>query len=225
MTTPVVDLDAVSRVYDATVPVGALQEVSFAIAPGELVAVVGASGSGKSTLLNVLGMLDQPTSGRYLHLGVDVSRMPDTERARRRARHVGFVFQSFHLLPYRSAMENVGIAAMYAGVPRRERAKAAYDLLGAVGLAHRAEFLPTRLSGGEQQRVAIARALAGSPDLLLCDEPTGNLDSRNRDLVLDLLADVNGRGITTVVITHDEDVAARASRRIRLADGIVVSDA
>jgi putative ABC transport system ATP-binding protein len=221
---PAVRLESVSRVYDTAVPVGALQGVSFEIARGELVAIVGVSGSGKSTLLNILGLLDQPTSGHYLHQGTDVSRLSDAECAARRALHVGFVFQSFHLLPYRSALDNVAIAAMYAGVPRRDRHALAAKLLASVGVAHRATFLPPMLSGGEQQRVAVARALAGSPDLLLCDEPTGNLDSHNRDIVLDLLGEVNARGITTVIVTHDEQVAAFARRQIRLRDGRLVSD-
>jgi ABC-type lipoprotein export system ATPase subunit len=218
-TTPVVELQGVSRTFDRDTPVHALRQVDLSIWPGEWVAVVGPSGSGKSTLLNVLGLLDRPTSGTYLFNGVDVNGLDDLARAGLRGREIGFIFQAFHLLPHRSVLENVMLAELYMGASRRGRQQRARAALERVGLGDRADFLPTRLSGGERQRAAIARALMGEPGLLLCDEPTGNLDSKSAANVLDILGDLSRDGLTLVVITHDEHVAGRADRRVRIIDG------
>ena len=172
-------------------------------------------------MLNVLGLLDRPTSGRYELEGTDVTSIPETARTAIRARWIGFVFQAFHLLPYRTAQENVAIAMLYTGTARAERSRVAAAALDRVGLSHRRHALPTTLSGGERQRVAIARALAARPRLLLCDEPTGNLDSATATTVLDLVDELHGDGMTVVLITHDAQVAARASRTITMKDGKV----
>ena len=221
---PLVELRGVWRTYGTDPPVHALREVDLRIAAGEWLAIVGPSGSGKSTLLNVIGLLDRPTAGTYRLHGVDVDGFDDLTRAGQRARSLGFVFQAFHLLPHRSALENVMLAELYRGesrAGRRERAAAALDR---VGLSSRAGFLPSRLSGGERQRVAIARALAGGPSLLLCYEPTGNLDSASSGGVLSLFQQLAAEGLTLVVITHDPDVAAFAERRVRMVDGRVEED-
>ncbi|MFI6623596.1 ABC transporter ATP-binding protein [Streptomyces sp. NPDC050528] len=216
---PVLNFRAVARTYPGPPPVTALRPASLTVRRGDFVTVSGPSGSGKSTFLNIAGLLDVPTQGRYLLDGIDVGRLTDAERAAVRGRRIGFVFQSFHLMPHRSALENVELGMVYAGVPRRERTDRARDALDAVGLGHRPTALPGRLSGGERQRVAIARALAVRPALLLCDEPTGNLDSATADAVLALLDELNDRGMTLVVITHDPAVAARGTRRITIRDG------
>jgi ABC-type lipoprotein export system ATPase subunit len=215
----VVELRGLSRTYGADPPVPALRGVDLTIYAGDFLAVVGPSGSGKSTLLNILGCLDRPTDGAYLIDGIDTAGLTEGERTALRARNIGFVFQSFHLLGHRTALENVMLAEMYGGGERsgrRERARAALER---VGMGDRRDFFPTKLSGGEQQRVAIARALLGSPKLLLCDEPTGNLDSANTESLL-LLFDALGRdGLTFVVVTHDEGVASHARRRVHMVDG------
>jgi putative ABC transport system ATP-binding protein len=216
---PVVDLAGVSRTFDRDPPVYALRDVDLTIWAGEWLAIVGPSGSGKSTLLNVLGLLDRPTAGTYRFDGVDVNALDDLARAGLRGRRIGFIFQAFHLLPHRSVLENVMLAELYMGAPRKGRRDRAMEALARVGLAERAEFLPTRLSGGQRQRAAIARSLMGEPSLLLCDEPTGNLDSRSAANVLDILGDLSRDGLTLVVITHDHGVAARADRRVRIVDG------
>ena len=192
---------------------------------GEWLAVLGPSGSGKSTLLNVVGLLDRPDSGTYRFSDEDVGRLSDRERARLRSRRIGFVFQAVHLLPHRSVLENVMLAEVYTARPhagRDDRARAALD---DVGLLARAEHRPTELSGGERQRVAIARALVSAPDVLLCDEPTGNLDSTTTNTILELIAGLHGRGLTILMITHEADVAARAQRRVRMTDGTLRSAA
>jgi ABC-type lipoprotein export system ATPase subunit len=197
----------------------ALDQVDLDVHSGECVAVVGASGSGKTTLLNIIGCLDRQTSGSYWLKGVDVASLSDRQRAGLRAQHIGFVFQSFHLLAYRSVLENVMLAEVYGrcGRPgREERARAA---LAAVGLEGRHGFLPTRLSGGERQRVAIARALVTGPELLLCDEPTGNLDSKNTVSILELLGRLHAGGHTIVMITHDPSVVRWTDRQVHIADG------
>jgi putative ABC transport system ATP-binding protein len=223
MSGPVVELRGVGRVFPGASPVSALVDVDLAVDPGEYVAVVGPSGSGKSTLLNVIGLLDRPTEGTYLLDGLDTGEMSDGERAALRGSRIGFVFQSFHLLAHRSVEENVMLAELYTRRGRRGRRERAVAALERVGLGHRLGFVPTRLSGGERQRVAIARALVGRPSLLLCDEPTGNLDSANTASVLDLFDELRAQGLTLMVITHDETVSDRAGRRVRMIDGRLVA--
>ena len=218
-TFPVVVLDGVWRVFDSEPPVEALRDVHLTVEPGEHVAIVGPSGSGKSTLLNVLGLLDRPSEGRYLLDGIDTAVLSDNGRAAERGRRIGFVFQSFHLLAYRTVEENVMLSELYLGTPRKDRRRRAVEALERVGLGHRLGFDPVKLSGGERQRVAIARALLGEPSLLLCDEPTGNLDSKNTESVLELFDELRAQGLTILVITHDVDVARRAQRRVRMVDG------
>ncbi|MFE5910403.1 ABC transporter ATP-binding protein [Streptomyces wedmorensis] len=218
---PVVEFRGIGLTYPGPPPVRALSPCELTIRRGEFVTVVGPSGSGKSTFLNVMGLLDTPTEGTYLLDGVDTGALRDGDRTALRGRRIGFVFQAFHLIPHRSAAENVMLSAVYTAVPRAERRARAMDALDRVGLAHRADALPARLSGGERQRVAVARALAGHPSLLLCDEPTGNLDSDNADAVLTLLDGLHTSGMTVVVITHDRDVAARADRTVTIRDGVL----
>ncbi|MEJ7764058.1 MAG: ABC transporter ATP-binding protein [Acidimicrobiales bacterium] len=199
--------------------------MDLTIERGDWLSIVGPSGSGKSTLLNVIGLLDRPTAGTYRFEGVDVAELSDQTRAGLRGHRIGFVFQAFHLLPHRSVLENVMLAELYLGGPRsgrRERAAAALDR---VGIASRMNFLPTRLSGGQRQRAAIARALLGDPSLLLCDEPTGNLDTESSDSLLDLLSGLSADGLTLAVITHDDAVAAISKRRVRMVDGQLFHDA
>ena len=221
MSTPVIELRGLARTYPGPPPVPALRPASLVIEAGDYVAVTGASGSGKSTLLHLLGLLDSPTAGSYLLDGVDTGELGDRDRSALRGSRIGFVFQAFHLLPYRTALENVLLAQMYNQTPRTARVRAAVDALDAVRLGHRLDALPTTLSGGECQRVAIARALVNRPSLLLCDEPTGNLDSRNATALMDLLDQLNGAGFTIVVITHDASVAAHAGRTIAISDGVL----
>jgi putative ABC transport system ATP-binding protein len=217
---PVIALAGVTKVYrGGSLEVAALRGVTLRIEPGEYVAVMGPSGSGKSTLMNILGCLDVPTTGTYHLAGEDVSRMSEDELADVRNRRIGFVFQQFNLLPSLSAWRNVEIPLMYAGVARPQRRAQALTALDRVGLADRADHRPGELSGGQQQRVAIARALVGAPDLILADEPTGNLDSVSSADVLALLAELHAFGRTIVLITHDAQIAARAERMIRIRDG------
>jgi macrolide transport system ATP-binding/permease protein len=218
---PVLELREVGRTFGSEPPVRALREVDLLVYPGDWVAIVGPSGSGKSTLLNILGCLDRPTAGTYLIDGIDVAQLSENERTAMRGRSIGFVFQAFHLLGHRTALENVMLAEMYAGGERAGRRERALAALERVGMAHRRDFLPTRLSGGEQQRVAIARALLGSPRLLLCDEPTGNLDSSSTESLMLLFDALARQGLTLVVVTHDEGVAAHAQRVVRIVDGEV----
>ena len=199
----------------------ALRAANLVIEAGDYVAVTGPSGSGKSTLLHLLGLLDSPTAGSYLLDGLDTSALNDKDRSALRGQRIGFVFQAFHLLPYRTALENVMLAELYNSTPRGSRLHAAVDALHAVGLGHRLDALPTTLSGGECQRVAIARALVNKPSLVLCDEPTGNLDSRNAATLMELLDRLNADGFTIVVITHDPGVAAHAGRTIAISDGVL----
>ena len=215
----VLQLTKICRRFGSDPAVDALVDVDLVLHQGDWLAITGPSGSGKSTLLNVMGCLDQPSSGSYRIDGIDVTTLSDDQRAGVRSQRIGFVFQSFHLLPYRSVLENVMLAEVYRGQPasgRRERALAA---VARVGLSARAEFAPAKLSGGERQRVAIARALMGSPSLLLCDEPTGNLDSLSTQGILALVAQLNRDGLTLVIVTHDEAVARLASRRVHIVDG------
>src|SRR5882757_1149586 len=219
-----IDIVQISKTYqrgDGT-PVTALRDVSFAIQAGEFVTVRGASGSGKSSLLNIIGCLDSPSTGAYRLAGEDVSAYSDKQRSRVRCRKIGFVFQSFNLLPRTTALENVEIPMVYSG-GRVDRAKA-LAMLQRVGLADRAHHFATELSGGEQQRVAIARALMNYPPLLLADEPTGNLDSVSGDSIMQLLTALHRDGRTIILVTHDEQVASYASRELVLRDGQLISD-
>jgi putative ABC transport system ATP-binding protein len=218
---PVVDFDQVGMTYPGPPPVPALTGCTMRIWPGEHVAVMGKSGSGKSTLLNIAGLLDRHTAGTYRFDGQDTSGLREAERTALRGQRIGFVFQTFHLLPYRAACENVELALLYGGAPRGMRRRIAAEALEMVGLGHRLLAMPPTLSGGERQRVAIARALVTRPRLLLCDEPTGNLDSVTAEGVLALIGDLNASGQTIVMITHDPSVAARAGRVLSLADGVL----
>jgi putative ABC transport system ATP-binding protein len=218
---PVIEFRQVALTYPGPPPVTALLPCELRIEQGEFVTVVGPSGSGKSTFLNIAGLLDAPTGGRYLLDGIDTEALRDGERTALRGRRIGFVFQSFHLLPHRSARENVELAMVYNDTPRAVRADRARQALEQVGLGHRLDAVPTRLSGGERQRVAIARALVSRPSLLLCDEPTGNLDSRNAESVLVLLEELHRSGMTVLVITHDPAVAARGHRTVTIRDGVL----
>ncbi|GAA1991241.1 ABC transporter ATP-binding protein [Catenulispora subtropica] len=229
----VIELHGLCREYPATPPVRALRDVDLTVRRGDHLAVVGPSGSGKSTLLAVLGLLDRPTSGSYALDGVETTVLGDGQRTVLRGRRIGFVFQSFHLLSHRSARENVELAEIHGGSSigsdggssgRRGRSRRALAALDRVGLSHRADFLPNRLSGGERQRVAVARALMGDPALLLCDEPTGNLDSANTETLLDLFDELRAQGVTLLVITHDDAVSRRAARRVRIADGVLTEE-
>jgi ABC-type lipoprotein export system ATPase subunit len=216
---PVVEVRGLNRTYGTDPPVHALRGVDLVIGRGDWLAIVGPSGSGKSTLLNILGCLDRPTGGTYRIDGINAGELSEEERSSLRARMIGFIFQTFHLLGHRSALENVMLADVYAGGNREDRRQRAMTSLERVGMGHRADFRPTKLSGGEQQRVAIARALLGTPRLLLCDEPTGNLDTVNSESVLSLFDELGREGLTLVVITHDEGVAAHAKRVVRIVDG------
>ena len=215
----VLELKSVGREFGSEPVVQALVDVNLRLEAGEWLAITGPSGAGKSTLLNILGCLDRPSSGEYLFEDINTASLTDDERAGLRSRRIGFVFQSYHLLSHRSVLENVMLAEVYREQDingRRERALAALDR---VGLSHRINFMPTKLSGGEKQRVAIARALVGSPSVLLCDEPTGNLDSKSGTEILDLFESLNKQGLTLVIVTHDENVAKRARRRVHVIDG------
>ncbi|WP_133510475.1 ATP-binding cassette domain-containing protein [Candidatus Thiosymbion oneisti] len=215
----VLDLAGIGRRYGTEPPIHALTDIHLGIDQGDWVAITGPSGSGKSTLLNILGCLDRPTAGTYHIDGIDTTTLTDRERAGVRSRRIGFVFQSFHLLAYRSVLENVMLAEVYRNRPQAGRRERAITALQRVGLGHRLEYMPTRLSGGERQRVAIARAIVGSPSLLLCDEPTGNLDSKNSAAIMDLFEQLNREGLTLVIVTHDPEVADRAPRRVHIVDG------
>ncbi|HUB41355.1 MAG TPA: ABC transporter ATP-binding protein [Streptosporangiaceae bacterium] len=216
---PVVSFDEVGKIYPGPPPVTALRGCTTRILPGEYVAVQGRSGAGKSTFLNIVGLLDRPTQGRYLFDGIDTSALRERDRTRLRGGSIGFVFQSFHLLHYRSALENVQLGLTYAGTRRGARPALAAEALARVGLQHKLHSLPSALSGGEKQRVAVARALATSPRLLLCDEPTGNLDTATTAEVMSVIGSLHRDGQTVVVITHDGAVAAMAQRVLRLSDG------
>jgi putative ABC transport system ATP-binding protein len=223
---PVIRLENIFKTYDlGEVQVQALRGVSLEIGEGEFVAVMGPSGSGKSTIMNILGCLDRPTKGRYFLDGVDVSHMTKTELARIRNRKLGFVFQQFNLLSRTSALENVELPAVYAGIAAEERARRAMEALTRVGLAERAGHHPSQLSGGQQQRVAIARGLVNRPAILLADEPTGNLDSRTSVEIMDILQTLNvEQNITIVVVTHEPDIAQYATRNLLFRDGKLVRD-
>lgn len=212
-------MTGLGKTYPGQVEVTALHPVDLLVERGEYVAVVGPSGSGKSTLLNLLGLLDRPTRGAYRLGGVDVGELGERERTALRGQRIGFVFQAFQLLPHRTAVENVALAHLYTGQRQERRTRAAATALRRVGLGHRLEAFPPTMSGGERQRVAIARALVKQPQLMLCDEPTGNLDSMTASDVMSLFEQLNAEGQTIVVITHDPAVAARAGRTVRILDG------
>jgi macrolide transport system ATP-binding/permease protein len=215
----VLALNNVGKQYGSEPAVHALVDVNLSLEHGKWLSITGPSGAGKSTLLNVIGCLDRPTIGSYFIDGIDTGKLTDNERAGLRSQRIGFVFQSFHLLPYRTVLENVMLAEVYRRQSSRGRRARALAAIERVGLGHRADFLPAKLSGGEKQRVAIARALVGSPSLLLCDEPTGNLDSKTSANLLDLFESLNQEGLTLVVVSHDENVARRAGRRVHIMDG------
>ncbi|WP_430783410.1 ABC transporter ATP-binding protein [Actinoplanes sp. G11-F43] len=222
---PVLDVRDLTKVYgDGDTEVRALDGVTLQVEKGEYVAVMGPSGSGKSTLMNILGCLDVPTTGRYLLDGVDVGGLSDEQLALARNRLIGFVFQSFNLIPRTSAVANVELPLAYSGMKAAERRRRALFSLDLVGLADRADHEPNQLSGGQQQRVAVARALVTEPALLLADEPTGNLDSHATEDMLAVLEELNAAGRTIVIITHEDEVGARADRLIRLLDGRITAD-
>jgi putative ABC transport system ATP-binding protein len=224
-TRPVIDLARVTKTYgEGETAVHAVAGVDLVVERGDYVAVMGASGSGKSTLMNIIGCLDEPTRGRYLLDGVDVRRRQESTLSRIRNRKIGFIFQSFNLIPRTTALRNVELPLAYAGVKTGERRARALDALAKVGLADRTDHQPSQLSGGQQQRVAVARAIVTEPVLLLADEPTGALDSHSTAEVLDLFDELSTAGRTIVVITHEDEVAHRAKRILRMRDGLVVAD-
>jgi putative ABC transport system ATP-binding protein len=217
---PIIRLENVSRIYDTgKVQVPALLDVDMEVADGEFLAIVGPSGSGKSTMMNILGCLDRPTSGRYVLAGQPVDELNDDGLAFLRSRSIGFVFQSYNLLPRTSALENVAAPLMYQGIPRKERLERAQNTLERLGLGDRLSHVPSELSGGQQQRVGIARALVTEPAMILADEPTGNLDSHSGAEVLELFKDLHSLGRTIVLITHDVDVSQAADRAVHIRDG------
>ncbi len=220
-----IELNGITKIYRmGDVEICALCNISLGIERGEFIAVMGPSGSGKSTLMNLLGCLDRPTSGIYRFEGREISSMSDDELAFIRNTKIGFVFQSFNLLPRFSALKNVEVPLIYNGVPSHKRAERAADLLARVGLKDRMYHKPSELSGGQQQRVAIARALVNNPPLLLADEPTGNLDSRSGAEILDIISDLNRQGMTIMIVTHDPEVSGRCKRVINLKDGHIIGD-
>lgn len=221
-----ITLDKVSKIYHlGEVDIPALRDVSFTIAAGELVAIIGASGSGKTTLMNIIGCLDRPSAGQYLLDDQGVTSLNKNELAHIRNKKLGFVFQSFNLLPRTSALENVELPLFYGNnLSSREKRQRAQEMLERVGLGQRMHHYPSQLSGGEQQRVAIARSLVNQPRLLLADEPTGNLDSKRGKEIMALFQELNNEGITVILITHDKDIAAYARRVIQIRDGLVIAN-
>jgi putative ABC transport system ATP-binding protein len=220
-----IDITNIKKYYKVgTVIVKALEGVSLQIHKNEYVAIMGPSGSGKSTLMNILGCLDTPTEGTYVLNGTDVSKLEDDSLAEIRNKEIGFVFQTFNLLPRYSALENVTLPLIYAGIPKQERVKMAEHTLNTVGLGDRIEHKPNELSGGQRQRVAVARALVNSPSIILADEPTGNLDSKTSIDIMNLFEDIFDQGNTIIVVTHEEEIARHARRIVRLRDGLIESD-
>ena len=223
-----IQLDGITKYWDTNAGtegsgrVYGLKDVNLEINRGEFITIMGASGSGKSTLLQILGLLDLPSEGRFLLEGKDVTLLPDSELARVRNRFFGFVFQSFHLLPELTALENVELPMGYAGIPSRQKRERARELLEKVGLSHRLDHHPRAMSGGEQQRVAIARALANDPGFLFADEPTGNLPSETGRQIMEIIQGLNREGMTIIMVTHDDNLGRLGSRCIRLADGSVI---
>lgn len=222
---PLIEVKNITKIYNGgEVSTQALTDVSFEIEKGEFVAVVGPSGSGKSTLMHILGCLDVPTSGTYIINGKNVEHMNDDELAEIRNKEIGFVFQAYNLLSRTSSIKNVSLPMAYAGVPKKERTERAKQLLESVGLGNKLYNMPSQLSGGERQRVAIARSMATDPSIILADEPTGNLASKQGMEIIDIFEELNKKGHTIVLITHDEDIAKRAKRIISIIDGKIVGD-
>ena len=219
-----VELKSVSKSYAGTPPVSALSDVSISVSRGEFLGIIGASGSGKTTLLHIVGTLTNPTSGSVFINGLDTAGMPDRVLAGVRSKYIGFVFQEYFLLPGFTATENVENGLLYSGISSSERRERAEAMLERVDLSHRLTHLPSELSGGEQQRVAIARALVHHPSFILADEPTGNVDSKNTESLMELLVSLNDEGTTIILITHDLDVAAVSKRQVTLRDGRIISD-
>lgn len=225
MSQPVIEIKGIGKTYRiGEVEVNALLKVDLLINRGEYVALMGPSGSGKSTLMNILGCLDTPSRGTYALNGTQVSRMTDNELAEIRNKEIGFIFQTFNLLARNTALDNVALPLVYAGVSKKERTAKAEVSLTSVGLGDRMEHKPNELSGGQRQRVAIARALVNNPSIILADEPTGNLDTKTSHEIMDLLEKIHENGNTVIIVTHEEDIAKRAKRIVRLRDGVIESD-
>ncbi len=224
-TDKIIDLKNISKIYQmGETEVHALRNIDLDIHQGEYVALMGPSGSGKSTLMNIIGALDTPTSGTYYLKGSNVSEMEDDELAEIRNKEIGFVFQTFNLLPKLTALENVALPLVYAGIPKKERMQRAEEALKSVGLGDRLDHKPNQLSGGQRQRVAIARALVNNPSLILADEPTGNLDSKSSEEIMRLFDRLHAEGNTIILVTHEPDIAEHSKRLIKLFDGKIVSD-
>ena len=215
----ILELIDLKRSFPGTPPVEALKGINLSVNEGEYLSIVGPSGSGKSTLLHILGLLDRPTDGQYILGGNPTEKTTESQRSKIRGRSIGFVFQAFHLIPNRTVLDNVLLATIYSGVPREERQTRAQKAIERVHLEHRINFTPATLSGGEKQRVAIARSVVANPQILLADEPTGNLDSKNSHAIMRLFDELHQDGLTLIVITHDNAVAEHAERRIRISDG------
>jgi putative ABC transport system ATP-binding protein len=225
MTKPVLEINGIGKTYTiGNVVVDALRTVDLQIQKGEYVALMGPSGSGKSTLMNILGCLDTPSRGSYLLNGTDVSHMTDNALAEIRNKEIGFIFQTFNLLSRNTSLDNVALPLVYAGISKKERLERAENALKSVGLGDRIDHKPNELSGGQRQRVAIARALVNKPAIILADEPTGNLDTKTSHEIMDLLEEIHKNGNTVIIVTHEEDIAKRAKRIVRLRDGSIESD-
>jgi putative ABC transport system ATP-binding protein len=225
MKTPIIDIKGITRDFQlGSETVNVLKGIDLLINKGEYVALMGPSGSGKSTLMNILGCLDTPTSGSYILNGKQVSEMHDDELAEIRNKEIGFVFQTFNLMPRTTALDNVALPMVYAGFSKDERNKCATEVLTQVGLADRMDHKPNQLSGGQRQRVAVGRALVNKPSIILADEPTGNLDSKTSVEIMKLFGEIHANGNTVILVTHEEDIAAHAHRIIRLRDGIIEND-
>jgi putative ABC transport system ATP-binding protein len=225
MKTPIIDIKGITRDFQlGSETVNVLKGIDLVINKGEYVALMGPSGSGKSTLMNILGCLDTPTSGSYILNGKQVSEMHDDELAEIRNKEIGFVFQTFNLMPRTTALDNVALPMVYAGFSKEERNKRATEVLTQVGLADRMDHKPNQLSGGQRQRVAVGRALVNKPSIILADEPTGNLDSKTSVEIMKLFGEIHANGNTVILVTHEEDIAAHAHRIIRLRDGIIEND-